>query len=1096
MKTKLQAWFILLALLVGFAQTSRAAVSFTNTPAAVSNTYTGTLTLQIGGLTNTETVLIQKYLDLNTNGIIDGSDLLVQQFSLTDGQTGMVIGGVTNFNVPGDLNPAPSNITAMVNFKNSDFLQNVVGKYLLKLSSPVNHFSPITNSFTVTNFAYAQKFTGNVVSNSTSVTVSNALVVLLPPNPNQGSPLVGVVANNVGNYTLPAPPGTYSLLVYRNNYVGNNFPGVPVLTLGAGQTVTTNLTLAPAASSISGKLVDANNSSIGLPSARGFVQSTNGPLFTLLVADSGGNFTVPVTVGAWRLQNDDTSLIVLGYLGLQGGTSVASGTTGLSFACPKATALIYGSVKNNLGNPTVALDVYASDNNGLYQSDAYTDANGNYVLGVVGFGTSDSWQVQANDNNQLNNYVFSQQTVSGQINAGQAVLQNFTAILATNQITGNVKFNGTNIIGVGVNAFATIGGVGYQASTAHTDGSGNYSINVANGAWSINLNCNGGDNDSLDNILGNGNYQCPNSQNITIANNNGTANFIVLPSDGGSGQIFGYVKDTGGNPVSNATVYVANNLAGNPNFTNTTDGAGYYSFSVTNGEWDVSVDCGVLNSLGYQCVSDQFTNVSNDAVEVDFAAQTQLPLTVLHGFTALDPTYGTNTDGANPAAGLILSGNILYGTTLDGGTYGNGTVFACNTSALGFPTLHSFSAGSINPASGLFTNSDGINPQAGLILSGNILYGTAAFGGTNGNGTVFTLNTNGTGYSVLHTFTTGSTNPVSGLFTNSDGANSVAGLILSGNNLYGTAAYGGTNGNGTVFAVNTNGTGYSVLHTFTTGKTNFSGVYTNSDGANPNAGLILSGNILYGTASMGGTNGNGTLFAVNINGSGFTLLHSFTALDPTYATNSDGANPVGGLILSGNVLYGTAQHGGTDVMAPDNGTVFAVNTNGSGFTTLHSFSNDDGTQPFAGLVLSGQTLYGTTLGGGSSGYGTVFAVNTNGTSFASVYGFTGGNDGGNPFDGLIVSGNILYGTAVQGGINNNGTVFSLSLVPVSAPPQLTIARSGGSVIISWPYPSTGWTLQTNNSLSTGTWGNYLGTVVNNTVTNAPPAGNVFFRLKQ
>src|SRR6266404_6370703 len=61
-------------------QSLSAAVTFTNTPAAVSNTYTGTISLQVGGLTNTETVVIQKFLDANTNGLIDGADLLVQQF--------------------------------------------------------------------------------------------------------------------------------------------------------------------------------------------------------------------------------------------------------------------------------------------------------------------------------------------------------------------------------------------------------------------------------------------------------------------------------------------------------------------------------------------------------------------------------------------------------------------------------------------------------------------------------------------------------------------------------------------------------------------------------------------------------------------------------------------------------------------------------------------------------------------------------------------------------------------------------------------------------------------------------------------------------
>src|SRR5258708_8583893 len=98
--TSLRLLGFTLGLLLG--QNLPAAVTFSVTPSSVSNAYSGYITFQINGLTNTETVLVQKYLDANANGVIDASDFLVQQFSLTDGQAGMVIGGVTNLNVPGD----------------------------------------------------------------------------------------------------------------------------------------------------------------------------------------------------------------------------------------------------------------------------------------------------------------------------------------------------------------------------------------------------------------------------------------------------------------------------------------------------------------------------------------------------------------------------------------------------------------------------------------------------------------------------------------------------------------------------------------------------------------------------------------------------------------------------------------------------------------------------------------------------------------------------------------------------------------------------------------------------------------------------------
>ena len=95
--------------------------------------------------------------------------------------------------------------------------------------------------------------------------------------------------------------------------------------------------------------------------------------------------------------------------------------------------------------------------------------------------------------------------------------------------------------------------------------------------------------------------------------------------------------------------------------------------------------------------------------------------------------------------------------------------------------------------------------------------------------------------------------------------------------------------------------------------------YPNGNG--PHAELVLSGNILYGTTTAGGTTGNGTIFAVHTDGTGFTKLHNFTAHTQYDGINNDGSGPAGGLILAGNILYGTTRLGGT----VGNGMVFALN---------------------------------------------------------------------------------------------------------------------------------------------------------------------------
>jgi uncharacterized repeat protein (TIGR03803 family) len=455
----------------------------------------------------------------------------------------------------------------------------------------------------------------------------------------------------------------------------------------------------------------------------------------------------------------------------------------------------------------------------------------------------------------------------------------------------------------------------------------------------------------------------------------------------------------------------------------------------------------------------------------------------------------TNSEGGEPYGGLLLSGSTLYGTAQYGGTNGEGTVFAINTDGTDFTNLHTF-AKIVANASNFGTNSDGANPYDELILSGNTLYGTTETGGTNGSGTVFAVNTNGSGFTVVHTFTA-----LSARFggTNGDGANPWGGLLLSGGTLYGTTYGGGTNGNGTVFAVNTSGTVFTVLHTFTETVADASFAATNSDGANPEAGLILSGATLYGTTYGGGTNGDGTVFAVNTDGSGYTRLHSFAG------SPSDGAQPTAGLFLADGTLYGTAESGGSG-LGQGSGTVFAINTNGSDYMILHYLNGtSDGAYPYAGLVLSGNTLFGTAAYDGSGDDGTVFACFISGTNsvYSVLHTFTAYNyttdtnsDGAFPYGGVILSGNTLYGTAYNGGNDSYGTVFSISL-PM---PPLTITPSGANLVVTWPTNVLVFTLQSTTSLvppvvwTTVSPPPYAVIGTNNVVTTAISGTPQFFRL--
>ena len=444
-------------------------------------------------------------------------------------------------------------------------------------------------------------------------------------------------------------------------------------------------------------------------------------------------------------------------------------------------------------------------------------------------------------------------------------------------------------------------------------------------------------------------------------------------------------------------------------------------------------------------------------------------------FTVLRDLAGP--DGADPVAGLILSSNTLYGVAAHGGTNGGGTVFKLNPDGSGFTTIHHF-----------YFSTDGNNPVAELLLSDNTLYGTALNGGVSGNGTVFKVNTDGTGFTNLHGFT--ATFGSAPFATNSDGAKSKAGLVLSGNRLYGTAQYGGR-GNGTVFALNTDGTAFTTVHSFAVGaEQSIYGGYTNNGGIWPNGRLVLSGNSLYGTAIGGGIFARGTVFKINTDGTGFTTLHNFTTTSGSSFTNSDGANPVAGLVLSGNTLYGTAQSGGLF----GRGTLFALNTNGSGFATLRTFTGSDAFLVEAALIVGGNRLYGTAQAGGRWGDGVVFALNRDGTGYTNLHSFRFGVAGGlEPYSALVLEGNTLYGTALKG-----STVFSLSFAP-----QLSIRRSDTNAILTWPtnvagFDHTGFTVQSTTNLSPSVWSPVPQQAVTNagriSVTVPTSAGSKSFRL--
>jgi uncharacterized repeat protein (TIGR03803 family) len=222
----------------------------------------------------------------------------------------------------------------------------------------------------------------------------------------------------------------------------------------------------------------------------------------------------------------------------------------------------------------------------------------------------------------------------------------------------------------------------------------------------------------------------------------------------------------------------------------------------------------------------------------------------------------------------------------------------------------------------------------------------------------------------------------------------------------------------------------TVLHAFT-------GL---PDGARPVGRLLLdpSGN-LYGTTTIGGKIGYGSVFKVDPSGNE-SIFYSF-------AGPPDGNEPLGGLIqdAAGN-LYGTTDHGGTTAVCGTDSTswagcgiVFKLDPSGTE-TVLHRFGSNgaDGASPTGPLALDGSgTLWGSTQEGGKRGCtvpippngrlvdvgcGTVFKVEVGGIE-SVVHNFLK-VDGAAPLGGVVQdqAGN-LYGVTLSGGLQNCPSAF-------------------------------------------------------------------------
>ena len=342
------------------------------------------------------------------------------------------------------------------------------------------------------------------------------------------------------------------------------------------------------------------------------------------------------------------------------------------------------------------------------------------------------------------------------------------------------------------------------------------------------------------------------------------------------------------------------------------------------------------------------------------------------GYSHGDLVYDELIQGAD--------GNF-YGTTVQGGSglctngfgfNGCGTIFKLTPAGVQ-TVLFNFDLDSNGT-----TASNGIYPFGGLVQGpdGNF-YGTTTGGGnsqavcngTLGCGVVFKITPAGK-FSILHTFQGALANPP-------DGGVPSGRLVLGRDGrFYGTTFSGGDvqafANQGTIFSVTVSGA-YSVVYMFD----NIHGI---TDGANPYAGLIQGQDgALYGTTQFGGTSNAGAVF--RFAGGKTTVLHSFT--EQAGQVFPDGAYPYAALVqASDGNFYGTTSFGGALTTFYQSGTIFRVTKSGT-FTKLWDLNATNigvnGNIAYGAMIqASDGNLYGTTLQGGAANAGTVFQMTLSG----------------------------------------------------------------------------------------------------------------------
>ena len=377
------------AAMIFSSSTSNAAVAFTVSPAQITNDLVGKITLTITGLAAEQTVRIDRFADLNGNGAIDSNEPLVLSFAVTDGHLSR-IGGVRNINVPGDED-ATTNGQIRVELATPGVERTelrAVGKSIFRVSSePVGAFAPLTQPFTTVQRVRSQGLTGQLSDNN-GQPIANSLIIV-GVNALDSEVLISATDAN-GRYTIYTSGGFHILELLKRGIINDESLSV---TAGCNQLVTYNRTFPAGTLIVAGKVTGVDGTTTtGLGGVVVEAKSTNN-LRVWTFTDATGAYSLLVTgSNVWGVRLGDDGPARLGYVGPDSPVNVTvinSSVSNVNFQLPKATALIYGTITNDLSRPMAGLEFNAFDS-AQDASFGISQADGRYSLAVL----AGSWYVQ------------------------------------------------------------------------------------------------------------------------------------------------------------------------------------------------------------------------------------------------------------------------------------------------------------------------------------------------------------------------------------------------------------------------------------------------------------------------------------------------------------------------------------------------------------------------------------------------------------------------------------------------------------------------------------------------------------------------------